>query len=153
MILRELDRGGQVIYIHNRVAALPGIARDLHDLVGKRAKPCILHGQMPGEAIEETLMDFKAEKYNLLVATTVIENGVNFLTANTIIIDSADEFGLAELHQLRGRVGRKDIDAYCLLLYRKPMLSDDAKKRLLAIVENTHLGAGFEIALRDLEIR
>ena len=91
-LLRELDRGGQVIYIHNRVAALSGIARDLQELIGKRVHPCILHGQMSGEIIEETLMDFKSKKYNLLVATTVIENGVNFLTANTILIDSADEF-------------------------------------------------------------
>jgi transcription-repair coupling factor (superfamily II helicase) len=113
----------------------------------------MLHGQMKSEEIENTLLDFRSGKSNCLVSTTVIENGVNFLNANTIIIDHADEFGLAQLHQLRGRVGRKDRDAHCLLVYRKEVLPDDSKKRLISIVEYAHLGAGFEIAMRDLEIR
>ena len=113
----------------------------------------MLHGQMKSEEIENTLLDFRSGKSNCLVSTTVIENGVNFLNANTIIIDHADEFGLAQLHQLRGRVGRRDRAAHCLLVYRKEVLPEDSKKRLISIVEYAHLGAGFEIAMRDLEIR
>jgi transcription-repair coupling factor (superfamily II helicase) len=113
----------------------------------------ITHGQMPGEDIEDRIHAFKKHEYDILLSTTIIENGVNFLSANTIIIIDPEEFGLASLHQLRGRVGRKDIDAYCYLMYRKPELSKDEKERLITIANNSHLGAGFEIAMRDMEIR
>lgn len=150
---RELDRGGQVIFLHNRVASLTGTAKEIERIAGRKLHPLMLHGQMKSEQIENTLLEFRSGKSNCLVSTTVIENGVNFLNANTIIIDHADEFGLAQLHQLRGRVGRKDRDAHCLLVYRKDILPDDSKKRLISLVEYAHLGAGFEIAMRDLEIR
>lgn len=113
----------------------------------------ITHGQMPGEDIEDRIHAFKKREYDILLSTTIIENGVNFLSANTIIIIDPEEFGLASLHQLRGRVWRKDADAYCYLMYRKPELSRDEKERLITIANNTHLGAGFEIAMRDMEIR
>jgi transcription-repair coupling factor (superfamily II helicase) len=152
-IVRELDRGGQVIFLHNRVASLAGTAKEIERIAGRKLHPLLLHGQMKAEEIENVLLDFRSGESNCLVSTTVIENGVNFLNANTIVIDHADEFGLAQLHQLRGRVGRKDRDAHCLLVYRKEVLPDDSKKRLISLVEYSHLGAGFEIAMRDLEIR
>ena len=109
---------------------------------------------MDGVQLEDRIMDFKEGKYDILLATTVIENGVNFVRANTIIIDRSDMFGLAELHQLRGRVGRAGEQGYCYLLYDDANpLADDAKKRLTAIANNTHLGAGFEIAMQDMQIR
>lgn len=135
----ELERGGQVIFLHNRVASLQGIANELRGIVGRKLTPLLLHGQMPSHQIEDTLLAFRAQEANCLISTTVIENGVNFLEANTIIIDHADEFGLAQLHQLRGRVGRKDKEAQCILTYRKPFLPEDGKKRLLAIIEHSHL--------------
>lgn len=113
----------------------------------------ITHGRMDGTELEDVIIGFKEGKYDILLSTTVIENGVNFLNANTIFIDDAERFGLAQLHQLRGRVGRKDQDAVCYLMYHKNNLNDDAKKRLLTIVNHSELGAGFEIAMRDLEIR
>ncbi len=116
-------------------------------------KIIITHGQMPGDQIEDRIHAFKKWEYNILLSTTIIENGVNFLRANTIIIVDPEEFGLASLHQLRGRVGRRDADAYCYLMYRKPELAKDEKERLITIANNTHLGAGFEIAMRDMEIR
>lgn len=126
-----------------------------HSKLGKDhgIKMIMTHGQMPGDQIEDRIHAFKKHEYNILLSTTIIENGVNFLSANTIIIIDPEEFGLASLHQLRGRVGRKDIDAYCYLMYRKPELSKDEKERLITIANNTHLGAGFEIAMRDMEIR
>ena len=126
---------------------------DLEKALGKKAKVAITHGQMDGSVLEDRILDFKYGKYNILLSTTVIENGVNFLRANTIFIDEAGSFGLSQLHQLRGRVGRKDVEGHCYLLYRKEVLADDAKKRIVTIVNHAHLGAGFEIAMRDLEIR
>lgn len=152
-IKRELERKGQVIFLHNRVATLDSLERELRGFLPKSIRIIKAHGQMGGMDLEDQIIDFKNGKADILLSTTVIENGVNFLSANTIFIHNADEFGLAQLHQLRGRVGRKDQDAYCYLLYRKDRLQDDAKERLVTIVENSHLGAGFEIALRDLEIR
>jgi transcription-repair coupling factor (superfamily II helicase) len=116
-------------------------------------KIIVTHGQMPPEQIEDRIHAFKKREYNILLTTTIIENGVNFLSANTIIIIDPDEFGLASLHQLRGRVGRKDVWGFCYLMYRKGELATDAKERLITIANNTHLGAGFEIAMRDMEIR
>jgi transcription-repair coupling factor (superfamily II helicase) len=153
VITEELSRDGQVLFLHNRVQSLDGTAAELIRIVWPSLKPILLHGQMSAHDIENALLAFRAGSGNCLVTTTVIENGVNFLRANTIIIDHADEFWLAQLHQLRGRVGRWSAIAHALLLYRKPILAEDAKKRLLTIAEHTELGAGFEIALRDLEIR
>ncbi len=113
----------------------------------------ITHGQMPGEQIEDRIHAFKKWEYDILLTTTIIENGVNFLSANTIIIIDPEEFWLAQLHQLRGRVGRKDAQGYCYLMYRKGELVKDEKERLITIANNTHLWAGFEIAMRDMEIR
>lgn len=150
---KELARGGQVIFLHNRVASIDSIRRQLTGIFGKHVRIAITHGRLDGMQLEDTIIDFKNGKYDILLSTTVIENGVNFLNANTIFIDDAERFGLAQLHQLRGRVGRKDRDATCYLLYHKEHLDFDGKKRLLTIVNNSDLGAGFEIALRDLEIR
>lgn len=152
-VKRELDRGGQVIFLHNRVASIESLKKQLIGLLGKAIRIGITHGRMNGIELEDTIMDFKLGKFDILLSTTVIENGVNFLNANTIFIDDAERFGLAQLHQLRGRVGRKDREAFCYLLYHRENLDDDAKKRLLTIVNHSELGAGFEIALRDLEIR
>ncbi|MBP8016433.1 DEAD/DEAH box helicase, partial [Candidatus Gracilibacteria bacterium] len=149
----EFKRKGQVLFISNRVATIDSTKKYLETLLGKEAKIIITHGQMNGIELEDRIMDFKNRKFNILLTTTVIENGVNFLDANTIIINDADNFGLSQLHQLRGRISRKDTEGFCYLVYRKDTLPDDAKKRLVTILNNSHLGAGFEIALRDLEIR
>jgi transcription-repair coupling factor (superfamily II helicase) len=150
----ELDRGGQVIVLHNRVKTLERTEEEIRQAcAGCKLRIVTTHGQMHGTELEDRIIEFKEGRYDILLSTTVIENGVNFLQANTILIDEADEFGLASLHQLRGRVGRKDMQAYCHLLYRKELLPDDAKRRLVAIASNSHLGAGFEISMRDLEIR
>ncbi len=108
---------------------------------------------MPAEEIEDRIHAFKRGNFDILLTTTIIENGVNFLRANTIIIIDPGHFWLASLHQLRGRVGRKDQQGYCYLMYRKSTLGDDEKRRLITIANNNHLGAGFEIAMRDMEIR
>ncbi len=160
----ELSRGGQVIILHNRIRGMDSLAKEIESIittpeissaqkVDNDPKIIITHGQMPGDQIEDRIHAFKKWEYNILLSTTIIENGVNFLRANTIIIVDPEEFGLASLHQLRGRVGRKDMDAYCYLMYRKPELWKDEKERLITIANNTHLGAGFEIAMRDMEIR
>ncbi len=150
---KELARGGQVLFLHNRVASIESIRKQLIGILGKHVKIGVAHGRLDGMQLEDMIIAFKEGKYDILLSTTVIENGVNFLNANTIFIDDAEKFGLAQLHQLRGRVGRKDRDATCYLLYHSDKLDSDGKKRLLTIVNNSDLGAGFEIALRDLEIR
>ncbi|MDD5377075.1 MAG: CarD family transcriptional regulator [Candidatus Gracilibacteria bacterium] len=150
---KELARGGQVIFLHNRVVSIESIRKQLIGILGKHVRIAVAHGRLDGMQLEDIIIDFKNGKYDILLSTTVIENGVNFLNANTIFIDDAEKFGLAQLHQLRGRVGRKDRDATCYLLYHSENLDSDGKKRLLTIVNNSELGAGFEIALRDLEIR
>lgn len=152
-IKKEFDREGQVLFIHNRIATIETTKKYLEKLLWKRAKIVIVHGQMNWLEVEDRIMDFKNWRYNILLSTTVIENGVNFFNANTIIIDEADKFGLSQIHQLRWRVGRWATESNCYLIYRKENLPDDAKKRLITIVNNTHLGAGFEIAMKDLEIR
>jgi transcription-repair coupling factor (superfamily II helicase) len=129
------------------------VPRNDENTASSKPRIIVTHGQMPAEQIEDRIHAFKKREYNILLTTTIIENGVNFLSANTIIIIDPDEFGLASLHQLRWRVGRKDIWGYCYLMYRKPELATDAKERLITIANNTHLGAGFEIAMRDMEIR
>ncbi len=136
---KELSRNGQIIFLHNRVASIESIRKQLTGILGKHVRIGIAHGRLDGIQLEDTIIDFKNGKYDILLSTTVIENGVNFLNANTIFIDDAPKFGLAQLHQLRGRVGRKDRDATCYLLYHNDILDSDGKKRLLTIVNNSEL--------------
>jgi transcription-repair coupling factor (superfamily II helicase) len=152
-ILRELDRGGQVFYVHNRVETIEAQADQLRRLLPD-ARFVVGHGQMPEGSLERVMIDFAAGQADILVCTTIIESGLDIPNANTIIIDRADTLGLAQLYQLRGRVGRSSRRAYAYLLYRRrERLSDEARKRLQAIFNASELGAGFQIALSDLEIR
>jgi transcription-repair coupling factor (superfamily II helicase) len=152
-ILRELDRGGQVFYVHNRVETIEAQADQLRRLLPD-ARFVVGHGQMAEGALERVMIDFAAGAADVLVCTTIIESGLDIPNANTIIIDRADTLGLAQLYQLRGRVGRSSRRAYAYLLYRRrERLSDEARKRLQAIFNASELGAGFQIALSDLEIR
>jgi transcription-repair coupling factor (superfamily II helicase) len=152
-ILRELDRGGQVFYVHNRVETIEAQAEQLRRLLPS-ARIVVGHGQMPEGALEKVMLAFASGQYDVLVSTTIIESGLDIPNANTIVIDRADALGLAQLYQLRGRVGRSSRRAYAYLLYRrKAALSDVARKRLAAIFNASELGAGFQIALSDLEIR
>lgn len=152
-IHRELNRDGQVYFVHNRVYDIQSIADRIQAIVPE-ARIAIGHGQMTGEALERTMLGFIRRDYDILVATTIIESGLDIPNVNTIFIDEADKYGLADLHQLRGRVGRYKHRAYAYLLLEsdKPV-TPNAVKRLKAIEEFTDLGAGFKIALRDLEIR
>ncbi len=150
---RELQRGGQVYYLFNRVSGIEQEAVRLQNLF-PHARIGIGHGQMPEQELEQVMSDFIEGKVDILVSTTIIESGLDIPNANTIIIDRADRFGLAELYQLRGRVGRWSRQAYAyLLLPRSGILAGDAKRRISAIRRYTHLGAGFKLAMRDLEIR
>lgn len=152
-MLRELLRGGQVFYLHNDVKSIEKTAAELAELVSD-ARIIIGHGQMPERQLEQVMSDFYHKKHNVLVCTTIIETGIDIPNANTIIIDRADKFGLAQLHQLRGRVGRSHHQAYAYLFTpNKKSLSKDAEKRLTAIEEAQDLGAGFMLSTHDLEIR
>ena len=152
-ILRELDRGGQVFYVHNRVETIEAQAEQLRRLLPD-ARFVVGHGQMAEGALEKVMIAFADGAADVLVCTTIIESGLDIPNANTIIIDRADTLGLAQLYQLRGRVGRSARRAYAYLLYRRrERLSDEARKRLQAIFNASELGAGFQIALSDLEIR
>ncbi len=152
-ILRELLRGGQVYILHNEVKTIEKEARELQELVPE-ARIAIGHGQMRERQLEQVMSDFYHKRYNILLSTTIIETGIDVPNANTIIINRADKFGLAQLHQLRGRVGRSHHQAYAYLLTPSlKTISSDAKKRLDAIAEATDLGAGFTLASHDLEIR
>ncbi|WP_454255773.1 transcription-repair coupling factor [Pseudomonas sp. Marseille-Q8238] len=152
-LLRELLRGGQVYYLHNDVKTIEKCAADLAELVPE-ARIGIGHGQMRERDLEQVMSDFYHKRFNVLIASTIIETGIDVPSANTIIIERADKFGLAQLHQLRGRVGRSHHQAYAYLLTppRKQM-TDDAQKRLEAIANAQDLGAGFVLATHDLEIR
>ncbi|MDH2244994.1 transcription-repair coupling factor [Pseudomonas sp. GD03855] len=152
-LLRELLRGGQVYYLHNDVKTIEKCAADLQALVPE-ARIAVGHGQMRERDLEQVMSDFYHKRFNVLVASTIIETGIDVPSANTIIIERADKFGLAQLHQLRGRVGRSHHQAYAYLLTptRKAM-TDDAQKRLEAIANAQDLGAGFVLATHDLEIR
>jgi transcription-repair coupling factor (superfamily II helicase) len=152
-ILREILRGGQVFFLHNNVETIERISQDLQTLVPE-AKIRSAHGQMRERELERVMSEFYHHRFNVLVCTTIIETGIDIPTANTIIIDRADKFGLAQLHQLRGRVGRSHHQAYAYLLTPdKKLLTGDAVKRLEAIVSLEDLGAGFTLATHDLEIR
>ncbi|WP_426417850.1 transcription-repair coupling factor [Aestuariirhabdus sp. LZHN29] len=152
-ILRELLRGGQVYYLHNEVKSIDRVARELGELVPE-ARIGVGHGQMRERELEQVMSDFYHKRFNVLVCTTIIETGIDVPSANTIIIDRADKFGLAQLHQLRGRVGRSHHQAYAYLLAPHPKaLTKDAQKRLEAISQASDLGAGFTLATHDMEIR
>ncbi len=152
-VLRELHRGGQIYFVHNRVNDIEQVATALRRIVPE-ARICVGHAQMPDEQLERVMLDFLNHRYDLLLATTIIESGLDIPTANTIFIDEANRYGLADLHQLRGRVGRYRDKAFCyLLLNPTQSLNPNALKRLRAIEEYSQLGSGFEIAMRDLEIR
>ncbi len=149
----ELDRGGQVYFLHNRVEDIERIAA-LVQRLRPTAKVVVGHGQMPAPQLERLIMDFIYGEYDVLVATTIIENGIDIPNANTIIINNAHRFGLSELHQLRGRVGRSDRKSFCYLLSPPDeVLTGDARRRLRAIEEFSDLGSGFNIAMQDLDIR
>jgi len=152
-INRELDRGGQVFYVHNRVETIEAATERVRRLV-PRAKVAIGHGQMAEGMLERVMLDFADGRFDVLVCTTIIESGLDIPNTNTIVIVRADTFGLAQLYQLRGRVGRSDRRAHAYLLHRRGMpLTQVARKRLHAIFSASDLGAGYQIALSDLEIR
>lgn len=149
----ELARGGQVYFVHNRVEDLPALQGLITRLCPK-ARVAVGHGKMPAEQLEKLIMDFIYGEFDVLVSTTIVENGIDIPNANTIIVDNAQNFGLSDLHQLRGRVGRSNQKGYCYLLSPPDeLLSSDARRRLRAIEEFSDLGSGFNIAMQDLDIR
>jgi transcription-repair coupling factor (superfamily II helicase) len=149
----ELDRNGQVYIVHDRVADIEEVANRIRELVPD-ARVRVAHGQMRAHELEKTMVDFLEQKFNVLISTKIIESGIDIPNVNTIIVTRADRFGLAELYQLRGRVGRSNVQAYAYLL-TPPMstMSRQALRRLQAIEEFTELGSGFNLSMRDLEIR
>ena len=152
-ITKELERGGQVFYIFNNVENIEKKANEIEGLVPE-AKVTFAHGQMTGSQIEEIMEHFIEKESNVLVCTTILESGIDIPNANTIIVENADRFGLAQLYQIRGRVGRSNKQAYAYITYRKDkMINEDASQRLKAIKEFTEFGSGFKIATRDLQIR
>lgn len=152
-VQREIDRNGQVYVVYNRVAGINRIAAEIQSMVPE-AKVAVGHGQLNERQLEDIMVDFVNQEYNVLVATTIIESGLDIPNANTIIIIDADKYGLSQLYQLRGRVGRSNRMSYAYLTHQKDkVLSEVAEKRLRAIKEFTEFGAGFKIAMRDLEIR
>ena len=153
VIYQEIERGGQVFFIHNRVETIDGVAARL-----KKTMPdvrfAVAHGQMPERKLEKIVLDFRSGKYDVLICTAIIESGTDMPRVNTIIIDRADRFGLSQLYQLRGRVGRADVQAYAYLVippYRS--MTPNARKRLRAILEHSELGSGYHLAMKDMEIR
>jgi transcription-repair coupling factor (superfamily II helicase) len=152
-VLRELNREGQVFFVHNRVHDIQKVAHELQRIVPE-ATIGIGHGQMPESQLEEVMLGFVRHEFDILLATTIVESGLDIPNANTIFIDYADRYGLADLHQLRGRVGRYKHRAYCYLLVDQARhLSLESARRLRAIEEFSQMGAGFALAMRDLELR
>ena len=152
-ITKELERDGQVFYLYNSVENIDRKAKQIEDLV-PNAKIAYAHGRMTGREIEDIMEEFIEKKINVLVCTTILESGIDIPNANTIIVENADRLGLAQLYQIRGRVGREDKQAYAYITYKRDkMISEVAEKRLKAIKEFTEFGSGFKIAMRDLEIR
>ena len=152
-IQKELDRGGQVFYVHNRVQTLNSRLQFLKELMPGLSIG-VIHGQMSGSEIERTMWEFLHRKHQILLATSIIESGIDIPTVNTLIVEEAEEFGLAQLYQLRGRVGRERQKAYCYLFYSPSVpLTADARARLEALREFTELGSGYRLAVRDMEIR
>jgi transcription-repair coupling factor (superfamily II helicase) len=152
-VRRELQRKGQVYFVHNRVQSIDNVAEGIREIVPE-ARIAVAHGQLPERQLEKIMMAFVHREYDVLISTMIIENGLDIPNVNTIIVDHADKFGLAQLYQLRGRVGRSDVQAYAYLLTPSiHRLTDLARKRLRAIQDFTDLGSGFKVALRDMEIR
>ncbi|MDZ4064722.1 MAG: helicase-related protein, partial [Coriobacteriia bacterium] len=149
----EVERGGQVFFIHNRVEDI----RSVEDIVRRLCpgvKSCTGHGKMEPAALEKTVLDFMMGDYDVMISTTIVENGIDIPNANTIIINQAQNFGLSDLHQLRGRVGRSNTKAFCYLIVPSvSSLTDDARRRIRAIETFSDLGSGFNIAMQDLDIR
>ena len=153
ILKREINRGGQIYFVHNRVETINAIKSTLEDIIPE-ARIAVGHGQLPERQLEKVMLDFMDRKYDILIATMIIENGLDIPNVNTIIINRADRFGLAPLYQLRGRVGRSDQQAYCYLVVPSlDKITELARKRLRSIQDFTDLGSGYTIALRDLEIR
>ena len=152
IITYEVSRNGQVFFVHNRVNNI----EDFHFMITKMCPNLevrFAHGQMESKKLEKTILDFIQGDFDVLITTTIIENGLDIPNANTIFIDQAHRYGLADMHQLRGRVGRSDRQGYCYLLIPKNQpLPNDARRRLKAIEEMKYLGAGFQLAIKDLEI-
>ncbi len=153
IINQEIERGGQLFFVHNRVEDIKAIEDTIKSIVPS-IKSCIAHGQMAPADLEKRILDFMLGDYDILIATTIVENGIDIPNANTIIINNAQNFGLSDLHQLRGRVGRSNVKAFCYLI-TPPVsnLKDDARRRLKAIETFSDLGSGFNIAMQDLDIR
>ncbi len=151
-ILNEVKRHGQVYFLHNRVQTIDSLTEKLRVLVPE-ARFGVAHGQLGSGDLEERIVAFKDHQFDVLVSSTIIENGIDLANANTLIVNNAEKFGLAQLYQLRGRVGRSKRQAYAYFMYHGQRLKLDAKKRLKAIVEASELGSGFQIAMKDLEIR
>ncbi len=153
VINHELERGGQVYFVHNKVEDILAV-EDIIKRICPGIKTCVGHGQMDPKELETKILDFMAGDYDILIATTIVENGIDIPNANTIIINQAQNFGLSDLHQLRGRVGRSNQKAYCYLIVPSmAAISDDARRRLRAIEAFSDLGSGFNIAMQDLDIR
>lgn len=150
-IRREIDRGGQAFFIHNRVQTIETVAEELRGLMPE-VKFAVGHAQMPERILEEVMEAFIKREFQVLISTTIVENGIDIPNANTILVDRADTFGLAQLYQMRGRVGRSNRRAYAYLLIPRGT-TDVARKRLEALTQYDYLGAGFQVALRDLELR
>ena len=148
----EFERGGQVFFIHNRVGNIEAFKNYLQTLFPHKSI-IVTHGQLPWDELEKRIIAFRKWEYDILLSTTVIENGVDFPNVNTIFMNEAYKFGISQIHQLRGRVGRAERQGYCYLLYRNENINAEAEKRLKTIVDYSHLWAGFELAMRDLEIR
>ncbi len=150
---RELERGGQVYFVHNRVDDIYKVQEVLHRICPK-AEICVAHGQMEPRELESKVLQFIAGDYDILLSTTIIENGIDIPNANTMIINRAQRFGLSDLHQLRGRVGRSNVKAFCYLIVPdEEKLTDDARRRIRALEAFSDLGSGFNIAMQDLDIR
>ena len=153
IITREIERGGQVYFVHNRVDDIFAVRDTLHRICPK-AEICVAHGQMEAKELESKILQFINGDYDILLSTTIIENGIDIPNANTMIVDRAQRFGLSDLHQLRGRMGRSNVKAYCYLIVpEEERLTDDARRRIRALEAFSDLGSGFNIAMQDLDIR
>ena len=153
ILSREIERGGQVYFVHNRVDDILAMRDKLHQIC-PQAEICVAHGQMEARELETKILQFINGDYDILLSTTIIENGIDIPNANTMIVDRAHRFGLSDLHQLRGRVGRSNVKAYCYLIVpEEETLTDDARRRIRALEAFSDLGSGFNIAMQDLDIR
>ena len=152
IIFREVRRKGQVFFIHNRIKDIESIRQKIDEITMKQLKTDFVHGQMPAREIESRILNFVNRKTDILLSTTIIENGIDIPNVNTVIINEADKFGLSQLYQIRGRVGRRETQAYAYLIV-PPRMNTIAKERVNALLNFDYLGAGFEIAMRDLELR